>query len=306
MESNLLRMETIEGVTSAAIKPKALLIPKSNGRSPATAVICATDWHSEANVQADLVNGLNEFSLETCQRRVNRLWEKSVYLIEFARSICDIQDAVLWLGGDLINGYIHEELEENNFAGPTEAIVFIQELVATGIETLLKKARLQSLRVVCNYGNHGRATQKRRVSTGWKTSWEWLGYSTLAARRFPSEVSWEIARGYHSHVDIQGHVVRFHHGDFLQYHGGVGGITIPVNKALAQWNQSRPARYDVFGHWHQYLETWSWTACGCLVGYDPYALSIKASYQDPTQTFLVFDKKWGKTMSIPIFVGEKP
>lgn len=295
------RADIFDQLTAPVAQPQAYAVKP--GQTPATAVIAATDWHCEANVQPDIVSGLNTYNLDVFQGRVRRLWEKSVLLIDFARHLCSIRDAVLWLGGDLINGYIHEELEEGNFAGPTEAILFVQDAVAEGIETLLKTAKLDHLRVVCNFGNHGRSTKRRRISTGFKTSWEWLAYQNLARYFARSNVSWQIARGYFNYVDVQGYTCRFHHGDNIRYYGGVGGITIPVNKAIHQWNLSRRADYDFFGHYHQMLETPRWTACPCLSGYDAYALSIKAEYEEPAQAFAVIDKTRGKTMAFPIFVS---
>jgi len=91
-------------------------------KSQATPVICANDWHAEEKVDAESVNGLNKFDLSVCEARLARLWERSVYLIDFFRSVADIRDAVLWAGGDMISGDIHEELAESNQLGPGAAI----------------------------------------------------------------------------------------------------------------------------------------------------------------------------------------
>lgn len=288
---------------NAELPRELQLRPVKHGRgSPATAIICCNDWHGEANVEADLVNDLNHFNLDICRERVERLWQKATYLIDFARRVCDIRDIVLWLGGDLINGWIHEELVEGNFLGPVDAGLFVQELIVPGIEYLKQEAKLEDIRIECHTGNHGRSTHRRRIATAWKSSWEYMIYATLATRSWPAGVTWHVNRGGHSYVDVQGYIVRFQHGDYIRYNGGVGGISIPVNKAINEWNKSKRADYDVFGHWHQYIDTWRWTACGCLVGYDPFALSIKAEWQPPTQTLIVVDRERGKTMALPIFV----
>jgi len=272
-------------------------------RGNATAVICACDWHAEEHIDPNAIGGVNEFNLGICERRINRLWDKSLYLIDFARNISDIRNVVLWLGGDLINGYIHEELEESNILGPAEAILFIQEKCVTGIEALAKHKGVESITVISSFGNHGRTTKKRRVSTGYKTSWEWLAYRNMAEYyRNKTNVRFQVGIGYFNTLEIQGFMTRFHHGDNIRYQGGVGGLTIPVNKAIAQWNKKQYAHFDFFGHWHTYMNTWNWTSCGCLVGYNAYAESIKADFQEPTQTFSVIDKKHGKVLSIPIFV----
>jgi hypothetical protein len=38
------------------------------------------------------------------------------------------------------------------------------------------------------------------------------------------------------------------------------------------------------------------------MGFSEYSLSIKASYQAPTQTFIVLDRNYGVTAALPIFL----
>jgi hypothetical protein len=280
---------------------KVKSLSKSKGQ--ASAILCVNDWHVEGRVDPSTVGGVNEFNLEIAESRIGRLWQKAIYMLEFARGISDIRDMVIWLGGDLINGTIHEELSEANFLGPTEAILYVQEHVASGIDFLLNESELEHIHVVTSFGNHGRTTKKKHISTGYWHSWEWLAYNNLS-RFFASnpKVSFQVEKGYHSWVDIKGYPVRFHHGDSVKYSGGVGGVTIPLRRMVAQWNKVRPAKLEVVAHFHQYLDAWDIVLCGGLVGYDAYAVSIGAEYQPPTQTFIVVDKNHGKVMSLPIFV----
>ena len=60
----------------------------------------------------------------------------------------------------------------------------------------------------------------------------------------------------------------------------------------------------MFGHYHQFMENWRWICNGAIVGYNAYALEIKADIQPPTQSFIVVDKEYGKVMALPIFVDE--
>lgn len=279
--------------------------PTKQNKPSATPVICCTDWHAEAKVDPALVNQLNEFNLDICKQRIAKLWEKSVYLIEFWRGVSEVRDAVLWLGGDLISGSIHVELEESNFLGPTEAVLFVVQQAIDGINYLLEHAKIDALHVVCNFGNHGRTTDKKRISTGYLHSYEWLAYNQLAAYfKATKNVTFQIANGYHAICEIQGWRIRFHHGDAVRYYGGVGGISIPVVKAVAQWNKSSHVDYDVFGHYHQFVDYYSWVSCGSLIGYDAYALSVKADYQVPSQTLLIIDREYGKVAALPIFVDK--
>jgi len=273
-------------------------------RGTCTVVACKCDWHAEEKIDPAVINGQNEFNLDICRKRVERSWRKDLDLLNFTRGFSRVNNMVIWLGGDLVNGTIHEELEESNFLSPVYACQYIIDLVLPGVQLLLKEGDLKHIDIVTSHGNHGRSTSRMRHSTGDGHSWEQMVYLEIERLlRNEPKVACKIERGYHNLVDIEGHRVRFHHGHGLRYQGGVGGITIPVNKAIAQWNKSlRPADYDVFGHWHQYLDLWRWTSCGCAVGYNAYAIAIKAEYQPPTQTFLAFHKDRGKVLSLPVFV----
>jgi len=266
--------------------------PPAKGFGEATAVIAMNDWHVEEKVEAKSVNNLNEYNLDVASGRIRRAFQNSLKLLDSERSISKINDAVLFLGGDMITGYIHEELAEENYLSPTEAVLFAQDQINDGIETLLKHGRLRDLHVVCSIGNHGRTTRKPRSSTAYKTNYEWLMYQVMA-RAFAKRrgVRWTSGCSYHTYVDVQGKRIRFHHGDKLKYQGGVGGLTIPVNKAIAEWNKGQHADLDVFGHWHQTLFFPSFVCCNCLIGHNAYAIDIKAPYSPPSQTFLTIAKK---------------
>jgi hypothetical protein len=273
---------------------------KSNG---VAVVVPATDWHVEETIQASAVNGKNFFNLTEAERRIKRFYGKVLELIDWQNYLAPV--AELWhpLLGDLLSGYIHEELLESNSLSPTEACVFLQDMICSGIDLFLKETKLPIFIPTC-VGNHGRTTFKKRIKTSNKNSYEWLLYMTLA-RRYESSrrVQFMVGQGYHNTQSIMGRKVRFHHGDGLRYMGGVGGITIPVNKSIAQWNKASPVDFDIFGHWHTFLWGYNnWVSCGSLMGYSEYSVEIKADYQAPTQTFIVIDRRYGLTQATPIFL----
>ena len=109
-------------------------------------------------------------------------------------------------------------------------------------------------------------------------------------------------RGQHSYLDVLGYTMRFMHGHQVRYGGGVGGIHIPLNKALAQWDKIERADYTVAGHFHQLVSGANYVMNGSLCGYNSFALSIKASYERPQQALFLIDKKYGRTVLAPVFV----
>jgi hypothetical protein len=128
-------------------------------------------------------------------------------------------------------------------------------------------------------------------------------YHTLASRYEGTNVEFQISNSYHNLFEVYGRRIRFHHGDALRYGGGVGGLYIPVNKAIAQWNKLTPVYLDVFGHWHQEIDGGNFISNGSLIGYNAFALEIKASPEPPQQTCFFIEKTRGKTIVCPVFVA---
>ena len=283
---------------------KKLMKRLTTSRPEGVAVIVpATDWHVEETIDLESTNGKNFFNLIEAESRIKRFYGKIIELIEWQNHLAPVSEIWHPLLGDLIAGYIHEELLENNSLSPTEACVFVQDLVCNGIDLLLKETKLPIYVPTC-VGNHGRTTIKKRIKTSYANSYEWLLYMTMAkyyARN--SRVCWIVGKGYHNVQEIVGRKVRFHHGDGLRYMGGVGGLSIPVNKSIAQWNKADQCDFDIFGHWHTFLVNYpTWISCGTLMGYSEYSVEIKADFQHPTQTFIVLDRRYGLTQATPIFL----
>ena len=280
--------------------------PTSKHLSESVVFAIASDWHAEENIDPKTIAGVyNKYNPDIFKSRANRFFSKITYLTEMVRVKTKVDTMVLALLGDMINGYIHEEMVEDNFMSPTEACVLVKKVVKAGIDYLLANAGIKNLIIPCCWGNHGRTTQKRRIATGAANSFEWLMYKDLEDHyEKDKRVTFHVADGYHNYLDVYGYTIRFHHGDSLQYGGGVGGITVPVNKAIAKWNTIKPAYLDVFGHFHQFIDGGNFICNGSLCGYNSFALSIKAAYERPQQAFFVIDKKHGKTVVCPIIVED--
>ena len=283
------------------IRPQPLTV-SMNDKAEAVAIALASDWHVEETVEAASVNGLNEYRLPIAKTRIEKFFSTIARLTEIERHGAKIDDLILWLGGDLMTGMIHEELAESNSKTPTQVILWLQDRLADGIATL--KPHFKRILIPTSYGNHGRTTVKPRHATGAAHSYEWLLYRILEGRfHGDQQIEFQIADSYFNFMEVYGRRLRFHHGDALKYNGGVGDISIGVNKAIAAWNRSpNRADLDLFGHWHRYQQNSNWLCNGSLIGFNAYALSIKASFEPPLQTYFLLDKKRGRTMTSPIYL----
>jgi hypothetical protein len=285
-----------EATSSFTIEPH-----HSSRISEATAVLVASDWHVEEIVKKEAVNGLNEYSLSIAKERGTKFFSHGSRLIHIMGKDIKITKIVLALLGDFITNDIHDEMPESNQLAPTEAVIFAKEIIISGIKFLLKEHPGVEIECVCHSGNHARTTPKCHGQFEHGHSLEYLMYNSLSEDfQDKKNVNFIIPSSYHSYANIYGLTVRFHHGHAIRYWGGVGGITIPVNKAIKQWNDSKHADLDVFGHFHQYLDGGRFVANGSMIGYNAYAIRVKASYERPQQAFFLIDKKRGKTVSAPV------
>jgi hypothetical protein len=291
------------------IEPKT-----SSGSSEAIAFMIGSDHHGEERVRLGDVSSENEYNLDIYHQRSEKFFQGGQRLWDIMRRDQKVPTLVLALLGDFITGSIHEDSAESNLLGPSDAIKNAEDHLISGIDFLLENTDVEQLIIPCHTGNHGRMTKVQRISTEQDNSLELIMYRNMARHYENNErVEFRIAPGYHSFLRVEGQgdderefLIRFHHGHHINYGGGIGGITIPVLKAIANWNtqsQYRNVNLDVFGHFHQFTNHGSFVCNGSLIGYNAYANSIKATFERPQQAFFMVSRKYmAKTMSTPIFV----
>lgn len=284
---------------------RSFVIKPTKGRkSEATAVWLASDWHVGENVTMGQTNGINRYNPKIAQQRAEAFFRNGLRLTNLAAHDISMNTIVLALLGDFITGHLHLDAVENNNLPPVEETLFAQSLIISGIEYILNNSEYKLI-IPCHSGNHGRTTKFSHFGSENGHSLEFFMYNSIANYfRNEPRVSMSIPEGSHSYVDIYGYKIRFLHGHDVKFGGGVGGITIPLNKAISQWDKARPAYLTCLGHFHQRFDGGHFMVNGSLIGYNAFALSIKASAERPQQQFALIDKVRGKTLVAPILLDE--
>ena len=279
---------------------------RASGVAEATPLVLASDWHIEEEVRFEQVAGRNRYNLEISKRRMERFFEAVLWGVNNNRQAFKIRDLVLWLGGDLITNYLHDDNVESNLLSPVEAIAYAHASITAGIKFLLTDPEIVNFTIVCNDGNHGRLTKKTRSATRIESSIEWLLYTMLASE-FKGEprIKFILPTSSQTYFDVYGRTIRFTHGDTCQYGGGVGGITIPIYKAIARWQTVRHADLSVMGHFHQRTSLSDLIINGSLIGYSPYARDIGARFEPPAQEFSILEPRRFRGLSMPLWVSER-
>ena len=111
----------------------------------------------------------------------------------------------------------------------------------------------------------GNTVKERRVSTEAGNSLEWLMYTSIAKYfKHNPRVMVMVNKGYLSYLEVYDRTIRFSHGHNVRYAGGVGGIYIPLNKAINQYNKIRHVYLDVLGHFHTLRDGGNFIENGCF------------------------------------------
>lgn len=278
----------------------------STDKREATAVALASDWHVGERVDPRFVQHLNEFNPEIARIRGRRFFESIEWLIAKERKYADIRNLVLWLGGDFLSGYIHAELVESNFMSPLEEVRYVKAMLVEGIDFLLKALPDLVISIPCNFGNHDRTTDKTRIATASRNSYTWGLYHDLAdIYRGNERVKFQIADGHHLTTQVYDTRIHFHHGDSVRSAGGIGGITVPLNRAVAQWSLKYGSQISCVGHFHQYGSGERLVTNGSLIGYSTYADWLPGAMAEPAQqAFFLMDRRRGKTANYKLWCQE--
>lgn len=314
LQAELAEREQEIAMLREAAKPKRLggKRLKVDGGA-AVPLFLLSDWHVGESGQIAGEPGQpprNVWSPEIAEQRAERLFAVMSWRLEQWARTWDTSHVAIGALGDFISGHIHEDLVEVTLP-PVVEVRLASRLLGGGIRALLDRAErtprpIRKLTIVCTDGNHGKTTKKIRVQTRTGHSWETSLYFGLAAQ-FASDprVQFKIADDFMVYEDLAGHRIRFTHGDSINYQGGIGGLAIPLGKAIPAWDADVRADLTVMGHWHTARDFGHTLVNGSLIGFTRYSRWIKAPFERPAQVAALLHPRFGK-QDVGTIYAERP
>lgn len=296
--------------------PKWLTQTKKGSGTPGTPMTNWSDWHYGEVVRSGEVGGLNEYNSSIAAERIQRLADRTIRLVKGfafkeAGKAVEFPGIVVGLGGDMISGFIHEEIVATNDRTPNQCIDELTDLIAAALTQLA--GEFGNVFVPCVVGNHGRTTHKPRMKQRVFTSFEWNLYCSLARyfkARNDDRVKFEIPEGSDCRFVVQGNAFLWTHGDSMGTRAGdaVTGALLPIMRGMMKVARSyaeiaKPVDHIVIGHWHQEL----WLPLGnvnnSLKGDDEYArLVMRAPHSRPSQNLWFVHEEQGITARLAVYV----
>lgn len=279
--------------------PKIKLDPTI--KDQAVPIIQFSDWHVEEKIERSTTQGMNEFNPDIAKKRTQALAINTLKLIKKERQDVKINELVICLGGDFINNFLHDHDKEMNFMSPVEATLFAKELLKQTLVTIANNANVKKIILLCIRGNHGRLTKRMQSGNDYKMNLEAMIFNVLKQELNSDLFEWYVPESELGYIEVLGKKIRAFHGHQVSYQGGVGDITVPINKAIMRWDKTNKADWNLMHHYHSYwMPTRNCSLNGSLCGWNSYALSIGAGYEPPMQTFHLLDSKRGFTTRMPI------
>lgn len=273
------RIDALERM--AEYSGRALKTPAWLARTPkksekvATLVTVLSDCHFDEVVNPAELDGRNAYDRRIAEIRLERYFTHVCSLAQDYLTGMTYDGVVLMLGGDLISGDIHEELQDTNDAQTLDTVLHWSSKIAGGIDLLAEEFGRVHVPVVV--GNHGRRSRKPRAKGRARDNFDWM-IGQLLARHFDKDqrVTFQIPDGTDAIVRIHDTNLLLTHGDQVSGGGGIGGIWPPIMRMIAKKRVRQQFDAVVMGHWHQLImaPTAGVVVNGALKGEDEYAAVI--------------------------------
>ena len=293
-------------------RPKWLRTPKDSKAHHGTLVAFLSDVHAGETVRADEMSGYNAYDERITDMRLGRFFERTILVARNYLAGVEYDGIVLALGGDLVSGDIHDELEQTNWCSTYEACRWLAPRIAAGIEMLADE--FGSVHVVSAPGNHGRDSKKPRSKRRSAHNAD-THIAHLVGDRLGGEagITFDVPETYDVSFEVYGSRFTLEHGDNMRFNGTaeIGAIG-PVKRGTLRksrqlQNEGRPFDFNLVGHFHQYVPAYTqgFVMNGSLKGYDEYARTGHFVPEPAQQALMVCTPEHGVTVNAPIIVTKR-
>ena len=273
-----------------------------------------SDLHVGEVVNPKEVFGVNEYNSNIAMERIRRVADSTINLTHNIMKDPKYNGIVLKLGGDNVNGIIHEELQIGSDSMMMEQIMHVVDILHS---VILKFIKIYGrVYVVGVPGNHGRTTRRPYAKFYAATNCDWIIYQilerTLIAHIAQGNVQFNCPPARDVTYKVAGRRFRLTHGD--QFRGGDGmiGFLGPVTRGTKKKQSmalSLPTNDEHFetlemGHFHSLHMTQNLIVNGSIKGYDEYAMANNFAYEPPQQALTFTHHKYGINHFMPVLADE--
>ena len=271
-----------------------------------------SDLHFGEVVFPTQVNNVNSYNTTLAKARLKRVVAGAVRLLRQTLAPGAFGGMVCILGGDMVEGTIHDELRDTSDETVMEAVITLHDELVPHLKALCDE--FGKLHVPCVVGNHGRLDRKPRMKNGPKLNYDWLLYQFIARTvgsdpKYKGRITFQIPDGYEASYRVHGVRYMLTHGDSFKGGDGISGPLMPWMRGSLKASKSYSAMgmpFDVMvmGHWHQLRYLGSIIVNGSLVGYNEYAQKMHFGFEPPQQALWLTHPTRGLTFQEAVFADD--
>ncbi len=268
-----------------------------------------SDWHWGEVVDPTQVEGLNEYNLEIANQRADRVFQQTGEILLTHLGGLNYDGIVVPLGGDMVTGNIHEELQRTNDLNIIPCCCDLADKLAGGL--LMLQEQFGKVYVPCVVGNHGRLERKPSAKGKVEDNFDYLVYRMVAARvAHNPHIVVDISTSADMRFDIYDTRYLLTHGDQIKGGAGVGGIwpsMMKTDQRKRKRHQISGGGYDymVCGHFHRYGTVDGIIVNGSLKSYDEWVYTMNFDYEPAIQALWLTHPDLGVSMHVPVY-GDTP
>jgi predicted phosphodiesterase len=292
--------------------------PKNFGKKPQVMVAPLTDTHVGDNVKKEQTLGLNEYDLDLFSRRIWGWSNQVLSLAEYRRNMCELDELVVPMLGDMISGDIHDELARTNIDNCMMQMIIGAYVISQSMAFLAPHFSKVSIKGVV--GNHGRMTRKIPSKDRYM-DWDYMLYQWIGVfLRDHDNIDIEIPKSFSHVFDVAGRKILIMHGDSIAGGGSQTSIKRAVSnlREVMQYNSVvvtdesfGAAEYfdDVLiGHFHRVDEmdigTGSLHICGTTKGGDEFVISRLHLVTKPKHIVLYYHPVHGQVGKETVYLDK--
>jgi len=273
-----------------------------------------TDWHVGETVRAAEVFHQNQFDATVADARVRQAVERAVALAAMHAPAGGHKGGVVFLGGDFVSGWLHDELVRTDWCSPLQSAAWCVSRLVWSLRAL--RDAWGRLYVVGVPGNHGRLTHRPPGKGHAFQSFDWLIYTMVAQQLADNPqdrktIALSVPDDGEQIVPVAGHRYLLMHGHQLGVKGGdgiIGAIGPIVRGATKVGRQNRSVGRDfdtlVIGHYHTTLWLPGVIVGPTLKGFDEYARVSRFTYEPAAQLVWFSHPKWGPNSPLRVFLQD--
>lgn len=271
-----------------------------------------SDVHAGEAVRPEEMNGYNAYDERITDMRLGRFFERTILVAQNYLAGVEYDGIVLALGGDMVSGDIHDELQQTNWCSTYDACRWLAPRLKAGIEMLAEE--FGKVHVVSAPGNHGRDSKRPRHKLRSAHNAD-THVAHLVADRLEGEegITFDVPESFDVDFECYGYRFSLEHGDNMRFNGtseigAIGPVTRgTLRKSRQAQTEGRPFVVNLVGHYHQYIPAYTtgFIMNGSLKGYDEFARSWHFRPEPAQQALAVITPEHGVTVNAPVIVAKR-